>query len=171
MEIKLSNSDKSIIIDDCDFELLKPYRWYLSKCGRNLHRIQIRASAKGKDATKGIKISPHRLIMSPQNKSIHIDHIDGDVLNNKRSNLRLCSNAENSRNRAKLPSAKGSRYKGVRPHRNKWRAFLKGKHIGLYEHEYVAAIMYDIMAKTIYGEFARCNILENGAFCNNKVTI
>lgn len=90
-----------------------------------------------------------------------VDHKDGDRRNNKWSNLRAATHAENMRN----TSSKGgtSRFLGVfRDSRSgKWRAKInvegKQMHLGLFEKEDDAAKAYDAAAIEAFGEFANPN--------------
>ena len=68
----------------------------------------------------------HRLavILMTGNWPEHVvDHIDGNPRNNAWNNLRCCTSAENSQNRASTISTK-SNFLGVSPSRGKWRAVI-----------------------------------------------
>lgn len=108
----------------------------------------------------------HRAILSrvlgrELSSSEVVDHIDGDGLNNSRSNLRLATRHENARNRT--ANLNGSGYKGVSWNKNHgaWsaRIFLSGKnrHLGYFTSIAAAAAAYDIAASEAFGEFARLN--------------
>lgn len=89
-EIILRNKDCEevgrAIIDLEDVELCKKYKWYLRE---SLHTSYAMARLVGDK-----KIFLHRLI-TDYNGPNPIDHIDHDGLNNRRSNLRVCSTSEN----------------------------------------------------------------------------
>jgi len=87
-----------------------------------------------------------------------VDHIDRNKLNNRIDNLRISNNAQNNINRTGYN--KTSKYKGVCwfKRNSKWRAYIGGKHIGLFDTEKEAAIAYNTMATKIYGEFAYLNL-------------
>ncbi len=89
-----------------------------------------------------------------------VDHIDGDSLNNRRSNLRGCTRGENVRNAKKRKNA-SSVYKGVSARSGKFAAQIKvsGKrfHLGTFTDELEAAKAYDAAAKLHFGDFARIN--------------
>lgn len=67
----------------------------------------------------------HRVIMGESD--LFVDHIDGNKLDNRKSNLRICCNADNLKNRVKLPSNNTSGILGVRyrADRNKWYAEIQ----------------------------------------------
>ena len=107
----------------------------------------------------------HRLLLKEDNPKISIDHCNGDTLNNKKFNLRKCSNRDNIRNQ-KIHKNNKSGYKGVCwiKDRNKWKASIniekyKNKHIGYFKDKIEAAIAYNNKAKEVFGEFARLNEL------------
>jgi hypothetical protein len=98
----------------------------------------------------GKKYAAHRLAvlyMTGKFPANETDHINGDRANNKWSNLRECTKAENQQNRA---SKKGSlsKYPGIHWHKRaqKWQAQIKinrkNKHIGLFETEDEAYAAY-----------------------------
>jgi HNH endonuclease len=93
-----------------------------------------------------------------------IDHVDGNGGNNRLDNLRLASNAQNTRNHGKGKKKTSSQYKGVTLHGKKYRAYIRfnGKHISLgsYADEKEAALVYDAKARELFGEFARLNFMR-----------
>ena len=88
-----------------------------------------------------------------------IDHINGIKTDNRISNLRECTNQQNSYNRKGREGT--SKYKGVHAHGNKWRAkvTISGKQIiiGSFNTEKEAALAYNKQVKVIHGEFAVLN--------------
>lgn len=90
----------------------------------------------------------------------YIDHIDGDGLNNRLSNLRQATHSQNLCNRPK-PASNSSGYKGVcwsKP-AQKWQAQIfingKAKYLGLYETAEDAHAAYQRAAPKYHGEFAQ----------------
>lgn len=139
-------------VDDADYDRALPYKW----------RLRWDARVDGLVGKKTILL--HRFILSaPRNK--HVDHIDGNPLNNLRSNLRLCDPHSNTLNQVGKPRQRKCRYKGVTPKNGRFIATISNQtkrsgilYIGGFETEREAAIAYDISARTLHGEFARLNI-------------
>ena len=143
-------------VDDADFEHLNQWKWYVSAEKHTAYaRRQKRANGLRKD------VSMHREILLPP-KNITVDHIDGNGLNNQRSNLRLATNSENQRNRA-IQSNNTSGYIGVfwRKRESMWIAVIescgKKHHIILSHDPIIAAKARDAAAIKYHGEFARLN--------------
>ena len=105
----------------------------------------------------------HRLIMKAP-KGLQVDHINGDRTDNRKSNLRLCKNASNNRNKGPF----SGKYKGVHFSKklNKWVAQItknrKMYHIGVFADQDEAARAYNKMAKKLHEKYAFINIVEGG---------
>jgi hypothetical protein len=97
----------------------------------------------------------HRLIMQAP-KGMVVDHINGNGLDNRRCNLRLCTPAQNRRNRHKHAGGR-SRFLGVSPCGDKWNARVAGRYLGLFDDEVEAAKARDRKARQLYGEHAWLN--------------
>ena len=103
----------------------------------------------------------HQLIMETP-KGMVTDHINGDPLDNRKQNLRICTQAENVRNR-RAGKNNTSGFKGVSWHKrtNSWHARIdhnkKPIHIGCFEDKEEAARAYDRKAIELHGEFAYTN--------------
>ena len=95
---------------------------------------------------------------------LQVDHIDGDVLNNQKSNLRICTQQENAKNR-KINKNNTSGIKGVSKTKRKewrsktWQAIIgadgKNTHLGYFYTAEEAGRAYKKAAKELYGDFAR----------------
>lgn len=106
----------------------------------------------------------YRQIMRPPPGMV-VDHIDGDPWNNRRSNLRICTHAENIRNQRK-PCNGNTPFKGVSILGTKFSAGISASgrtySLGTYEDATEAALAYDAAALVVHGEFARLNFPEAG---------
>jgi hypothetical protein len=144
-------------VDDEDYEKVSKLSWKYTG-GYAAHNYQ----------SNGIQHSVymHRLIMNAR-KGQFVDHINHDPLDNRRSNLRICTHSQNHMNRTKLPG-KSSRYKGVTWNKQvgKWKASIQAKgrylFIGYFDKEIHAGVAYDMWAKSSYGEFANFNFTSVG---------
>lgn len=149
---------KFAIVDDEDYEELSKYKWHLSKLSIFYAR-KTRKYESGKFST----ISMHRYLLNAQ-KGMFVDHINGNGLDNRRSNIRICTQKENNRN-MRIGKKNKSGYKGVSwaTDAQKWRAFIyvEGKNINLgrFSDKEAAAGAYNEAAKKYHGEFASLNIL------------
>ncbi len=138
------------IVDDEDYEYLMQWKW----------QTQFNHCGIPYAVRQGIRM--HRLLSGLQKGDGKIvDHRNCNSLDNRRHNLRICTNSQNCMN--SKPRKGSSIYKGVTLHAKsqKWQAqvHFRGKHIraGSYHSEVAAAKAYDAKAKELAGEFARTN--------------
>jgi hypothetical protein len=97
---------------------------------------------------------------------MEVDHINGDGLDNRLENLRVCRHADNLRNGRMRPN-NTSGFRGVTVGKcGRWRAqiAINGKQIvlGEYFDKIEAAMAYDWAALRASGTFARTNFLCKG---------
>ena len=145
-------------VDAVDFERVSCCKWCLSRTGRQLYAQR---------RTGGRTIRMHRFIMDPPEGKV-VDHIDGNGLNNRRRNLRICTRQQNAWNcRHRRRSHASSQFHGVscdkrRPGR--WYAKIKCGHckltLGPFDTEIEAARARDRKALELHGEFACLNFPE-----------
>lgn len=156
------NKHLYFFIDKADLDTIAGYSWrvYIGKVNNNYKRVETSITTNNK--TTHVMLA--RFLMGyPKGK--FTDHIDCDSLNNRRDNIRLASQSENSRNVPKTFKKTHSKFKGVSWHKrkNKWIATCavnsKNKFLGYFSNEIDAAKAYDKTAKELHGEFAKTNFL------------
>jgi HNH endonuclease len=140
------------IVDSEDWLRVALHSWYIE---RN-HRVDYAYAA-----VDGKKMYLHRFIMQPL-EGFEVDHIDGDGLNNRRSNLRIVSHKQNLRNQ-RLQARSTSGYKGVSWGKSRclWGAHIrydgKKRFLGRFPSRDDAARAYNTRASEVFGEYARLN--------------
>lgn len=154
-EINLSKGLKCQV-DDSDFENLNQFIWHVKQCRKRAY------AHRGGNGKSGSYM--HREIMNVSNPEISVDHIDGNPLNNQRSNLRTCTHAQNICN-SKLNSKNTSGYRGVTWHTGakKYMAYIRHNYkmynLGLFETAEEAALARNEKAVKLHGEFAVLNVI------------
>lgn len=143
--------EETFIIDLEDLDKVKIYRWCFQS-GKYAYNPKV-----------GLL---HRFLVSPE-EGMHVDHKDGNGLNNRRNNLRECTQTQNLGN-SKIPKTNKTGFKGVYttensqkprtyPFMSKIQFQKKHIHIGYYMTAEEAARAYDQKAKELFGEFAKTN--------------
>ena len=137
--------------DDVDIDLIKQHGW------RGVNRNY------GCYVTTDINYKSqylHRMLMTPK-EGLEIDHVDGNGLNNRRNNLRVCTHAENSRNIHSVIGASKDKVVYWRKERSRWVARIKVnyevKWLGSFADEIDAAMAYNNAAVEHFGQFAQLN--------------
>ena len=155
MEIELTKG-KFSTVDDDDFEYLSQWKWHCNSNGYASRSTYYKKDC-GKRSVKTIHM--HRVVNETKD-SLQTDHINGDKLDNRKENLRSCTNSQNQMNR-RNDKNESSKFKGVYRYKDKWGARIKkdkkSKHLGFFKSEKEASVEYDKAAKEYFGEFARLN--------------
>jgi hypothetical protein len=142
------------IVDAADFEWLSRYKWHAAP----------RDAAGGFYARrheKGRNVWMHREIMNAPEGMV-VDHIDGNGLNDRRCNLRLCTRTQNGRNRRKNRDS-DNEYKGIWTDKKTGRSYAQIRfegeqlYLGSFDTAVEAARAYDRKARELFGEFAYLN--------------
>jgi hypothetical protein len=151
-----------ILVDDEDFESLNLHRWNIGGGGYALRLIRVPGSPPGKYRSEYM----HRRIMGLKFGDPGIvDHVNRIITDNRRSNLRICTRAENTRNRAASKISK-SGIKGVSwcVRDERWVAHItfshKQKNLGSFHTKEDALEAYTQAAIRLHGAFASIPILS-----------
>ena len=143
--------DKYAIIDEEDYKLISQYKWHVNHYGYAVCNKYV-------GNYKSTAIFMHRLIMQTP-KGMDTDHINHNPLDNRKSNLRVCTHANNQKNLS-LRKNNTSGVRGVRWHKQlqKWNAriYVNGKEIslGCYRDLKEATKARKDASLRYYGEFA-----------------
>ena len=153
VEIILTKGFVALVDDDDAPEILR-FKWCANISNRNVY-----AARRDMGHVGARKIRMHRVIIGAPD-GMSVDHINGNGLDNRRANLRLCANSQNICNsRLRIDNAVG--FKGVSPQNGRFRARLtvqgKNRSLGLFATPEEAAHAYDAAAIEEFGEFARVN--------------
>lgn len=143
------SQDRQTIVDDEDYEELSKYKWHTAN-GYVVRHVSSKPDIR-EYMHRAVNKTPVGLVT---------DHINGDKLDNRRSNLRAATVSQNGANTLKRRSY-GNFSKGVSLHRKTglWRARLqvKGKPVmcKYFKTPEEARVAYQQAAKKLFGEFAR----------------
>lgn len=146
---------KFAVVDDSDFEEINQWKWCFVP-SREGTGYAFRSKGKGGTWESFLM---HRVIMKPP-KSMMIDHINHDGIDNRRENLRIVTNSQNQSN-VGLISTNTTGFRGVRFHKNGWEASLKFNttfiYLGRFKSAEDAARAYDSKILELHGELAFTN--------------
>jgi len=142
------------LVDDDDYERVSQLKWHTQHVRRQWYALA--------SPTHNTNIMMHRYLLGcPPGQEV--DHINHDGLDNRRRNLRLCTNSQNQANNRKQLRPTSSRFKGVAWYAREERWQAKVKHrgrsfwLGLFDSEEEAARAYNTKAQELFGEFAYLN--------------
>lgn len=144
---------KFVLVDNQDYEKLIKYSWYC-------HKMKTTEYAERRSGEKHYKM--HREILEAPSGTF-VDHKNGNGLDNRRSNIRLCTSSQNAYNKVQKNNTSG--YKGVfKDHRNRrkykiwWASITVNKipiNLGHFYTAEEASQAYKKAALKYHGEFAK----------------
>ena len=152
-----------VYVDDEDFIKLNKYKWYPKADKSTTYAVRFNKDYSGTGSK--LTIPMHRELMGFPVKKV-IDHIDGNGLNNCKSNLRICTQQQNKWNKKKQKGDFTSKYVGVcwNVAFLKWEAYYYHYNVkiavGYFDDERKAAIERDIAVLKKRPEFTNLNILK-----------
>jgi len=148
------------LVDERDYERLNLFCWNAltpAKARTAYARRDVR-----KDENRDERcVLMHREILGLSPGDVEVDHINGNGLDNRRRNLRICGRAENCRN-SRPHKGSASKFKGVTKDRKRWRARIRiggrTRYLGGFRTERKAVAAYDDAATKNFGKFAKRNL-------------
>lgn len=152
---------KYAIVDPEDYEKLSKYKWYAIRSKRGFYAGRSAGTNRHGIGQKTVRMH-HAVLKAPE--GTFVDHINHNGLDNRKSNLRICTMQQNSWNMRKQKGNCTSQYKGVTRRKDigRWEARItcnaKKISIGFFDDEKAAAMAYDVKAKELFGEFAAPNL-------------
>lgn len=157
-EIQLTQGAIALVSDE-DYEWLMQWKWHSYHLNGKKYPPYACRTFQSKN------LLMHRAIMgrnSPIPSGMSIDHINGNTLDNRRENLRICTHSENMRN-IRSHRDSGSQFRGVSWSRRakKWRTSLidngRVKYFGSYDSSVIAAVIVNDFLRVRDGAMARLN--------------
>jgi hypothetical protein len=142
---------REAIVDDEDYEYLNQWKWFYARCGYATGHVNCHSKT----------VYMHRVIMETPT-GMETDHVNGDKLDNRKNNLRMCTSQQNKANKTK-ENNNTSGYKGVTwdKSRKTWNAKIminyKCINLGRFVNIVDAARAYDEAATKLFGNFAKTN--------------
>jgi hypothetical protein len=151
------------IVDAQSHDFLAQWQWGLSGSGYARRRIGLFG--------RNFQVYMHRVVLGlPDDAGLQGDHINGNRLDNRRTNLRPASLEENARNRfAQDGKMGGIKYKGVFAQRGtknvtvRIRVMGRTLYLGSFSDQEVAAKVYDEAAIHHFGPRAKLNFPRDDA--------
>lgn len=157
INIKYKQENVTFLIDDEDFQKIKDLKFYVdnSKISKTYYIVYYDKEYKN---VKKL----HRFLMNcPKGKVV--DHINGNGLDNRKENLRICTHRENLYNHKPHKNSKNL-HKGVVFYKNKRKPYYsfihvngKTRYLGCYINAEEAALAYNQAAIKYFGNYAKLN--------------
>lgn len=148
------------IVDDADFHWTNQHKWYAQSSNGKWYAA--RRLSRREDRNRKLVLLHRVLLNAAPDKDV--DHRNGNTLDCRRENLRLCSESQNLHNRGLVKSRNKSGYKGVYfdKQRKKWRSRImidrKMIELGFFNTPEDASEAYNKTVREYMGEFAHSSV-------------
>ena len=156
MKIIYTNKNEEILVDDEDYDFLSQWTWRIVARGYAGRTSYVKSTK----SRVSIEYMHRRILGLERGVRLCVDHINGNRLDNRRENLRICTNSQNGFNRGTTVQNK-SGYKGVIQEKKtgKWRAAIRAngkvKHLGTFDDPASAHAAYCKAGEELHGPFFR----------------
>lgn len=153
MNIELTQG-KVAVIDEADASVISQRKWFACKLGNRFYAMR---NVRRPDGSWTTQLMHRALIECPT--GFQVDHISGDTLDNRRSNLRIATVSQNQCNRGRQSNNK-SGYKGVSWNRRDevWQARIchlgKQINLGAFDNPQAAHLAYIEAGERLHADFA-----------------
>ncbi len=144
--VPLTKNKFAMVDDNCEHFLTWKWQALTAKNIKNFYAVRMIHRVPG---CSGAVLMHHAVIGMPLNRKFVVDHINGDPLDNRLSNLRIVSQRDNMANQKRKREGKtSSKYVGVHWSKRdkRWQANIriggKNKNLGLFTSEAAAAKKY-----------------------------
>lgn len=147
---------KIVLVDDADYDVLASFKWYLSSTGYATRTHWFGRQFKPKKK----HVWMHRQLCPITKDQPLVDHKNGNKLDNRRANLRASTKSQNGSNRGRT-RINQTGFKGVSKHTSGFisqiRVHNRNHYLGWYSSPEPAAMIYNLIAVEVFGEFANLN--------------
>lgn len=141
------------LVDDEDYHYINQWRWHSDNKGYAVRRVN-------RNGRKAVVYMHREIMQTPEGKVT--DHVNGNKIDNQKTNLRICSDGENKRNRgASIANPTGLKGAYWQSQIGRWYSRIqlnrKSIYLGTFDTAELAAEAYDVAAEKYHGEYARLN--------------
>lgn len=149
-----------VLVDDEDYDKVKDFSWCVNRSSKDELLYAKRGTMSRKKNVNSTVLMHREIIKAEKGQSV--DQINGNGLDNRKVNLRICNQSQNCAN-SRISKNNTSGYKGVcfDKKRNKLMAHItfkrKFKFLGYFNTAKKASEAYNLKAKELFGEFAYIN--------------
>ena len=148
----------TIDLEDLEKVINFPYTWF-AKYNHTNDEYYVVASVYHPELQRSKPIFLHQFLMNANGKDV--DHENNDTLDNRKSNMRVVEESNNSKNRKSRNRNNKSGYRNVSLIKGKWVVQLqidgKNKVLGKFDDVHEAGKFAEEMRQKYYGEFAGKN--------------
>lgn len=162
IEVPLYGGDIALV-DELDASLVLAHSWHIRPSGYSRY-----AQTNVFTGSRWVIRQMHRLLLGAKAHQL-VDHINGNGLDNRRANLRLCTSSENGRNRRNANKNNTTGYRGVslRKKSGRYQAYISSSegiriHLGFFSTAEDAALAYNEATLRHHGAFASLNEVRGG---------